>query len=528
MASGPPRGDESLQEQASAAPVPAADEDEPVAAVPGRGASTASDAAPERPEAEVPEAEAPEAGAPGVEVSEAEVPELDRPAVDESADRVPAEHGQIEQSASDAAPWDEAWLPQWVDAAPVAAPARPAVNAFPEAAMAPEPPPRPDLQHLVPGASAELVAALAELEEAERTAERERQAQLAAWAADIQAAEALPAPTDADARGTGPGGTLPAVRTPPAAAGRRRYRVLLPAAVLVVAGVVAGFTLPGGSDGAGPSVAAVQRDADERPAPTTANRSPALRVNGLPALGAGAADTPLATTPAGSPSAAATPGARAASVPVATSSARGRTFRVVAAPRAGVQSREPAGSAVQPVPPLAGPPALPVPITPAPTDPAPTDSAPTGPAPIGPDPIGPAPVDPVGDPTAPDGDCPATVPEDGQTPDEGTGPDAPVTAPACAPVDPDPQAPEPDGTDPDGTDPGGTDPGGDAEVPDGSGDGPSGDGEVVPPIVAPEQTPAPSPTATPTVASPPTSTPTPTPSGAPDPSATPAEALGRS
>ncbi|MCZ2821999.1 hypothetical protein O2V63_16785 [Modestobacter sp. VKM Ac-2977] len=479
----------------------------------------------------MPEVEVPEVEAPVVEV-----PALDRLAVDESADRAPAEHGQIDQSPSDAAAWDEAWLPQWVDVAPVAVPARPSADAFPEPAMAPGPPLLPDRQHLVPGASAELVAALAELEEAERSAERERQAQLAAWAADIQAAEALPAPTDAGARGTVPGGALPAVRTPPTAAGRRRYRVLLPAAVLVVAGVVAGFTLPGGSDGAGPSIAAVQRDTDERAAPTTANRSPATRVNGLAALGAGAGDVdpPVATAPTGSPSAAATPGPRAASVPVATSSARGRTFRVVA-PRSGVQPGGPAGSAVQAVTPLPGPPALPAPIVPAPMVPAP----------IGPGPIEPAPIDPVGNPTAPDGDCPATVPEDGQTPDEGTDPDVPVDAPvlgpACAPVDPDPREPDPEGTDP----------GGEPEAPAGPGDGSSGDGEVVPPVVDPGPPPAPSPTATPTETSPPTTTPptptttpstttpstttpstttppTPTPSGAPDPSATLAEARGRS
>jgi hypothetical protein len=137
-------------------------------------------------------------------------------------------------------------------------------------------------------------AALAELREAElaaqRAAEDQAAAQMAAWEEAIRAGEALADRTaSSSATPEEPTATPPSaaavevddVRSAPAD-GRRHYRVLLPLAVLLVAGLLAGFSFTAASTGDGAEVAASEREAatTSSPSPTPIRASPSRA--GLP------------------------------------------------------------------------------------------------------------------------------------------------------------------------------------------------------------------------------------------------------
>jgi hypothetical protein len=199
----------------------------------------------------------------------------DVPPVDTgSADRAPvAEDGADE-------PWDAGWLPQWVSEAPPSG-SRPA-----------EPAP---VTHFLPP---RLQAALAEFHEAELAAERAAADQAAARPAardeTIPAGQALAhtavpadtavlpsveplfveplfveAPPVASDQAIGAVDVLPVP-----AAGRWRARVLLPLAVLLVAGLLAGFMFTSTS-GDRPAVAAAEHDAGGPTAAAPTSRAPA-------------------------------------------------------------------------------------------------------------------------------------------------------------------------------------------------------------------------------------------------------------
>jgi hypothetical protein len=204
------------------------------------------------------------------------------------------------------APWDEAWLPQWVSDADL--PVLGAAVAELTDGELPDEPPIPDAdgaQHLAPatalaGPVAEpaptatvparrplpprIDAALAELREAEltarRAAEEQAAAQLAAWEEAIRAGDALAdraastAPPAAPPSPPAAPVDVPSVRTPPTDA-RRRTRVLLPLAVLLVAGLLAGFSFVGSSSGDRAEVAAAERDATRSTSSSTSPRTAA-------------------------------------------------------------------------------------------------------------------------------------------------------------------------------------------------------------------------------------------------------------
>ena len=216
----------------------------------------------------------------------------ERPLAEEGAEDVvgaPEAQEQHPPSAGDE-PWDEAWLPQWVSVPdepaeperdPEPAPVADEVTEqpgdhTPDAEAGPQEEPEqevaaPARRPLPP----RIDAALADFRDAqlaaERAAEEQAAAQMAAWEEAIRAGEELAqrAPSgvsEAPAVGVRPTSrpssrsrsrpTVPVVRTPPA--GRRRARWLLPLAVLALAAVIAGLTLPGTSDADRPAVAAAE------------------------------------------------------------------------------------------------------------------------------------------------------------------------------------------------------------------------------------------------------------------------------
>jgi hypothetical protein len=262
----------------------------------------------------------------------------EQPSTDE---QLPAAQGGTDEQPRPAAadePWDEAWLPQWTHV-----PGESAAAELDQPDDEPIAPVAPPARRPLPP---RLDAALAEFRHAElaaeRAAEEQAAAQLAAWEEAIRAGEALTARSEPTAVEQAPAPVEPApvevepapveepaaddvqlVRTPPAP-GRRRTRLLLPLAVLAVAAVLAGFTLPGSSGPGRPDVAAAEHDATTT-SPTTSSRAPRPSAVQPPALQPQDLHPvlPAPTTPVAEPAPTSTPaGSVSSSSPHSVTTAR--------------------------------------------------------------------------------------------------------------------------------------------------------------------------------------------------------------
>jgi hypothetical protein len=320
-------------------------------------------------------------------------------------------------------------------------------------------------------------AALAELREAElaaqRAAEEQAAVQMAAWEEAIRAGEELAERAVSSSRASDePSATpssplhavddVPDVRTAPTES-RRRTRVLLPLAVLLVAGLLAGFSFTTTSSGDGAEVAASERDADVSTSSPFPARIPA------PRTATGQAVDPLAGVP---------PVLPVAEPPTETTAST--TSRVRARATAAAGATSPADAPARGTPTVDGPSTAPVPgpVTGA----TPTGSGPTGGT--GTEGTGGTGSDGAGTGGTPtDGTSPEDTPTDG-TPTDGTGDPGDATG---EPV----ECPTDDGTGETGADPvdeaGGEVAGACEEDPDSSGpqDGPE-DGQTALPA---DQTP---------------------------------------
>jgi hypothetical protein len=378
----------------------------------------------------------------------------------------------VEQPAEE--PWDAAWLPEWVSAGdivelteanePLAEPAPTVVaEAEPEAELGAEPEVEPDPEseaeldtepeaeldepgpahdeHLPEVTVEEPVAGEAEIEDVEvpevevpePVTEWLSTAPLAAWDLPLPAEDADDAPT------VGSASEAPApVRAPvraPAAASRGRAKVLLPSAVLLIAALLAGFSVTGNSDGDRAAVAAVERDADESAAPTT-GRTPAAATRAGQPVGPLAGVVPVEVT-SGAP----TENAPSASASTTSRTARtartAKTARTAQAPAAGTPAADVPASVIPSITAtpdsgsLAGPGPdrtvgtttdstesietdLPPDVSSTPTSSAPTSSTPTSSAPTSP---------PTATPTDGSVDCPAGDGDTGANPgDTGANP----------------------------------------------------------------------------------------------------------